>query len=219
MYDHRGIADYWSTHRFQEGVHFQEFPFFEELVDACRGTDKRVLDIGVGDGRMPRNIQQYCSPEFYGVDLTDQLSKAPVLGVRADTRRLPFQDASFDVVYSLGVVEHFPETARAIAEHVRVLKPGGKMFITTPHLSVATVYKIYQFYRSGQFRQNTFEAVRGRNLTLGEVRRILDRLPVRTIALRGSGVRRPASSLKRVIKALVPASFQHPHLYCIAEKL
>lgn len=219
MYEYKRIDQYWRSHQFADGVHFQEMAFFDELVIACSGTGKKVLDIGVGDGRMPRNLLKFCTPDFYGVDLTEQLKNAPVTKVRADTRRLPFKSDTFDVVYSLGVVEHFPETAQAIAEHVRVLKPGGRMFVTTPHLSLATVFKVYQFYRSGQYRYNSFEAVRGRNLMLGEIRGILQGLPIKLIRLTGSGVREPNGPLKRVLKSVVPASLQNSHLYCIAEKV
>jgi SAM-dependent methyltransferase len=218
LYEYERITSYWSSHRFRDGVHFQEQPFFDALVEACSGENKRVLDIGCGDGRMPRNLLRHCKPEFYGIDLTEQIRRAPVIGVCGDARCLPFKDGVFDVVYSLGVVEHFPETADAIAEHVRVLKPGGKLFLTTPHLSIATIYKLYQFYRSGQHRENTFEAVRGRNLILREMRQILKPLSVRVIALGGSGVRQSNHPFKRLIKGLIPSRLQHPHLYCIAEK-
>ena len=41
-----------------------------------------------------------------------------------DVRGLPFRDASFDAVYSMGTIEHFDETSRAVAEIARVLKTG-----------------------------------------------------------------------------------------------
>jgi len=43
----------------------------------------------------------------------------------SDGERLPFHDASFDVVYSNGVLHHTPDTAGAIREIHRVLRPGG----------------------------------------------------------------------------------------------
>lgn len=219
MFEYQNITDYWSNHGFERGVHFQEKPFFDRLVKACSGGRKKVLDIGVGDGRMPRNIQQFCQADFFGIDLTDQIRNAPVTQVRGDTRLLPFSENIFDVVYSLGVIEHFQETSVALAEHVRVLKRGGMLFLTTPHLSIATFYKYYQFYRSGLYRYNTFEAVRGRNLTLGEIRKILSRFPLEIIELRGSGVRPSENIYKNMVKRLIPSCCQHPHLYCIAEKV
>src|SRR6185503_17177954 len=51
---------------------------------------------------------------------------APLRGVAADVRALPFRDASFDAIYSMGTIEHFAETELAVEEMTRVLKPGGR---------------------------------------------------------------------------------------------
>ena len=48
--------------------------------------------------------------------------------VHHDAESLPFDDASFDLVYANGVLHHTPNTARAIAEIRRVLRPGGRVF-------------------------------------------------------------------------------------------
>ena len=47
--------------------------------------------------------------------------------VQADVLRLPFQDGSFDVVWSEGVLHHTPSTRDALASCVRVLRPGGRI--------------------------------------------------------------------------------------------
>jgi SAM-dependent methyltransferase len=52
--------------------------------------------------------------------------------LRADARRLPFADASFDVVITSEVLEHIGDDVAAIAEMVRVLKPGGRFAATVP---------------------------------------------------------------------------------------
>jgi len=48
---------------------------------------------------------------------------------QADAERLPFNDASFDIVYSWGVLHHTPDSDKAIAEARRVLKPGGRLCV------------------------------------------------------------------------------------------
>ena len=50
-----------------------------------------------------------------------------------DVRDLPFCDASFDAIYSMGTIEHFDETERAVSEMARVLKPGGRAIIGVPN--------------------------------------------------------------------------------------
>jgi len=51
----------------------------------------------------------------------------------ADVRALPFGDASFDAIYSMGTIEHFDETERAVEEIARVLKPGGRAIVGVPN--------------------------------------------------------------------------------------
>lgn len=55
--------------------------------------------------------------------------------ISGDGFALPFEDESFDFVYSLGLIEHFPETesARLVNEHVRVCRPGGSVLISVPN--------------------------------------------------------------------------------------
>ena len=52
--------------------------------------------------------------------------------MRADARRLPFDDGEFDVVIAAEVLEHIHEDSAAIAELRRVLRPGGLIAVTVP---------------------------------------------------------------------------------------
>jgi len=57
---------------------------------------------------------------------------APAAELRTvDLTRIPFPDASFDFLTSVSVIEHIPAVERAIAEMFRVLKPGGRLLLTT----------------------------------------------------------------------------------------
>lgn len=56
-----------------------------------------------------------------------------LIGAVADVRDLPFRDDSFDAVYSMGTIEHFDETERAVGEIARVLKPGGRAIVGVPN--------------------------------------------------------------------------------------
>jgi SAM-dependent methyltransferase len=53
----------------------------------------------------------------------------------ADGRALPFPDGSFDHAYSVSVIEHIPDDGdfEALAELVRVIKPGGRVLVTMPY--------------------------------------------------------------------------------------
>jgi SAM-dependent methyltransferase len=77
----------------------------------------------------------------YGVDISEPtvlrargaFGADPLRCVVSDVRDLPFVDASFDAIYSMGTIEHFDETERAVAEMTRVLKPGGRAIVGVPN--------------------------------------------------------------------------------------
>ncbi|MDR7418067.1 MAG: class I SAM-dependent methyltransferase [Armatimonadota bacterium] len=57
-----------------------------------------------------------------------------LLCAAGDVRQLPFRSDAFDLIYSMGTIEHFPETQTALEEMFRVLKPGGVAIIGVPNL-------------------------------------------------------------------------------------
>ncbi len=69
-----------------------------------------------------------------------------------DVGALPFRDASFDLYYSGGVVEHFEGGAeRALAEARRVLKPDGTLLISVPYFS--PMRRLLRLVRGGEWRR------------------------------------------------------------------
>jgi SAM-dependent methyltransferase len=107
---------------------------FGRLFPYERYRDRDVLEIGCGMGAMAMGWAQQ-GARVTAVDL----SAAGVAQTRrrfalwdlagdirqADARQLPFAAASFDYVYSWGVLHHSPDLERSVAELMRVLRPGG----------------------------------------------------------------------------------------------
>lgn len=77
----------------------------------------------------------------FGVDISEPtvrqarvaFDEGALLCAVSDVRELPFADDSFDAIYSMGTIEHFDETERAVEEMARVLKPGGRAIIGVPN--------------------------------------------------------------------------------------
>ena len=113
------------------------YPYLVELAGFKECAGKKVLEVGCGQGT---DLLQFAKngAEVYGIDLTDgAIQKASQMfaayGLKAELSRQnsedlsAFADATFDLVYSFGVIHHTPDTERALAEIRRVLKPGGRL--------------------------------------------------------------------------------------------
>jgi ubiquinone/menaquinone biosynthesis C-methylase UbiE len=142
-----GEALYLSTET-REGFEYQLkrryelepfIPTFAKF-DLARGL--KVLEIGVGLGADHQKFAE-AGADLYGIDLTDRAiehtrNRLACFGLQStlnvgDAENLAFADDSFDLVYSWGVLHHSPNTARAITECWRVLKPGGVARIMIYH--------------------------------------------------------------------------------------
>lgn len=127
----------------QARARYQMEPFIFPFARFAEGAGRDVLEIGVGMGADHLEWAKAGPRSLTGVDLTERAvehtrRRLSLYGfdanVRtADAERLPFADASFDVVYSWGVLHHTPDTPRAIAEVWRVLRPGGVARVMVYH--------------------------------------------------------------------------------------
>ena len=92
------------------------------------GEGKDVLEVGCGTGLVLERVARFAR-SARGVDLSPgMLAKARARGLAvqdASATDLPFSDDSFDVAYSFKVLAHVPEIDAALAEMVRVVRPGG----------------------------------------------------------------------------------------------
>lgn len=106
-------------------------------------TGDKVLDVGCGSGNLTLTAKRYSgrSGSVYGIDASAEMidvarKKAMQTGMDAMfdvalIEKLPFEDATFNIVISRLVMHHLPDDLKrqALAEIFRVLKPGGTIFL------------------------------------------------------------------------------------------
>ncbi|HSM46055.1 MAG TPA: methyltransferase domain-containing protein [Acidimicrobiia bacterium] len=103
----------------------------------------RVLEVGCGQGHLTEAIASR------GVDIigVDANPRAPEVAANGRIRHmsaesLEFEDRTFDTVISVHAIEHMQQLSQALAEMVRVLKPGGRAVFVYPAEPVQGLYAI-----------------------------------------------------------------------------
>src|SRR3989442_15462321 len=120
---------------FSEQERYAIYPWLPNAAEFRRHRGERVLEVGCGTGS---DLLQFAKHGAIatGVDITPahlELARQRVghlaTIVEGDGRHLPFPDASFDYVYSHGVLHHSDEPRKMVEEIYRVLRPGGRFNI------------------------------------------------------------------------------------------
>jgi len=122
---------------------FRQTPLYR-FLDYCNNEisdSKKILDCGAGGQMPPLSLFHSHGYETTGIDLDKkQVEKANAYGlfsnqllniIKGDMTKLDFEDNSFDFVYSYNSIFHMKkkDIKVAIDEMIRVLKPGGLMFV------------------------------------------------------------------------------------------
>lgn len=99
-----------------------------------------IIEAGCGTGRYVRALVRY-GYEVVGIEWEYNIIErakrvwpdAPLLC--SDVRRFPFPDQAAAAVISLGVIEHFEDPWQTLVDTVRILQPGGLLYLVTPYVS------------------------------------------------------------------------------------
>jgi SAM-dependent methyltransferase len=170
-----------------DGRPFSRFVPFGDLAG------KDVLEVGCGSGFAVQLFAE-AGAKVTAVDLTDWAvattrARLDAFGLEGDVRRgdgedLPFADASFDLVFSWGVIHHSSDMEAALRELVRVCRPGGRLVLMVYNrrsLFFAVYRALARFLPLARRLGFHFEGARGgeteglivRHLTRAELRRLL----------------------------------------------
>ena len=172
-------------YKYLSRVYDQVNPFIwtEEMRDDALSLldieeEMTVLDVGCGTGFATEGLLEHVD-EVYALDQSEhQLEQAyekfgkhapPVHFHRGDAERLPFATDTFDVVWSSGSIEYWPNPILALREFRRVLKPGGQVLVVGPNypdnvisqLLADSIMLFYDEYEADQmFKTAGFEDVK-----------------------------------------------------------
>lgn len=144
--------------------------FAEEIIYKIIPQNTKILEIGIGDGRLSKRLAKNKSNQVTGIDISDLVialanekieSDLRLQYLKADARQLPFENNYFDIVISKDLIEHLPEKDHHwhIEEVKRVLRGGGSYIIFTPprlmhrqfeglHFKEYTLYELINFLSS-----------------------------------------------------------------------
>lgn len=143
-----------ADERFRSEYDYALFEYYRSakvlahLETAGQRVGGRVLDAGCGGGGMPISFADEAGwvaaldlvNRFgdAGVRLARERGLANLAFLQADGQRLPFPAETFDWVFSHAVIEHVADAPLYLRECARVLRPGGRMYLSTaPYLSFA----------------------------------------------------------------------------------
>jgi SAM-dependent methyltransferase len=129
----------------------------EIITKYCNGI---VLDLGAGRDHL-REDYSYLSTYWISLDFDIRRN---TIDVNGDGQFLPFPDNLFDTVISIDVLEHVADSSKFISEIYRVLKPNGKVILSTPfffwlHEEPHDYYRFSRYGLKAIFEKDNFKVI------------------------------------------------------------
>ncbi len=123
----------------REGFHYDYL--LERLIRGCSSGDTgpRVLDVASGTGHYVESSERFGAIAL-GIDLSVHACRMAKSRSRhgmvcqSDAESLPFRGSAFDLVLCLQLLEHVTGPENVLLEITRVLKPGGRLFLSAPNM-------------------------------------------------------------------------------------
>ena len=141
------MSDYLKVVYSEENTPYTDYPskLAKYLYDAFDLKSKTtMLEIGCGRGEMLENFKKL-NLQVKGVDISPEAANfqkdIEIKVINVEEEKLPYDDNSFDIIYSKSVLEHFYYPERYMKEAYRVLKPNGILLTLVPDWE--SCYKIY----------------------------------------------------------------------------
>lgn len=144
----------WAVKYFLDALYYKNISEFDlqadSFLDKIEKTDERyeivkenikiekkqlkILDVGCGKGRYLKNLlEDIPEQKYYAVDLSENVMRYivsdQIIKKQGSLTNIPYNDCTFDIVYTCEALEHAIDIESAIKEMVRVTKSGGKIIV------------------------------------------------------------------------------------------
>lgn len=134
------LFDYFEPYTDGATLHEQRRLHEAILVELSEVASAKILDVGCGSAWVARHFVQ-SDTRVVSFDISDKNTKQALSlypgdlhhAVTGDVYRLPFRENSFDAIISAEVIEHVPNIQAYLGNLIRVVKPGGRVILSTPY--------------------------------------------------------------------------------------
>ena len=143
---------YWESHYWGPGrperLRFLyrdvDYEFVRLLGRFGKGRGTKILELGAGGSRILPYLERKLQYSTVGSDFSFvgcrllqanySLAGSPGRIICEDLFSSSLKPGSFDLIFSFGLIEHFDDTGAVLAEHLRLLRPGGALVVAVPNL-------------------------------------------------------------------------------------
>lgn len=166
--------EFWASSPGLDDVYANDDRLVRFLLSQIDVKGKRVLEVGAGTGRDSLALAR-AGARVTTFDYSDESLRllSSIAGsemdiVCGDALALPFADASFDIVFHQGLLEHFRQPLDLLRENHRALKPGGFLLVDVPQR-----YHYYTLMKHALMAANRWFAGWETEFSAGELSRLL----------------------------------------------
>jgi len=161
------------------------YEMVSRAMDRLNVKGNTVIDVGCGVGNLRKFVLRKFS-NYIGVDVIhyEQLeNEVEFHKVDLNTERIPLSDGCADAVISVETIEHLENPRAFMRELIRLLKPGGWVFVTTPNqLSLLSLLALIFKHRFSAFQDNSYPAHLTALLEI-DLRRLADECALKDIEI------------------------------------
>ena len=194
----------------------------------------RLLNVGCGTGGF-NEVARGAGVDAWGLDAAAEATtiatlRTPGRILCAAAEQLPLSTGGFDLVYCYSTLEHVADAGRAVREMVRVLRPGGVLYLHTPNRWACSEghYKLFWLPGLPRCLATLYLALRGRPtgflrtlrpLTLAECRALVEAAGARVTRVLEGGVNRPVGGpLWPLVRAYYRLFGVRPYIELVATR-